>query len=175
VFGTCFCHLFSGDRNLIQNNFTPKKSQGIKKTLDRLFITQYICITQHFEVTQYVSVETEEVDAMVVDISPFATEMNRGFLQVLVLVLLEKNMYGYAMVKRLEEKEYTLEENTLYPLLRRLEKKGLIKGKWDVSKDRPRKFYAITAEGRNVRAQLLKIWQKQNDILNHIIEENKNV
>lgn len=112
---------------------------------------------------------------MATDISPFETEMNRGFLQVLVLVLLEKNMYGYAMVKQLEEKGYTLEENTLYPLLRRLEKKGLIKGKWDVSEDRPRKFYIISKNGRDVRAELLKIWQRQNEILNHLIKENQNV
>lgn len=112
---------------------------------------------------------------MVIDISPFATEMNRGFLQVLVLVLLEKNMYGYAMVKQLETRGYEVEENTLYPLLRRLEKKGLIKSKWDVSKDRPRKFYVVTKEGRDVRAQLLKIWQDQNEILNHVSKENQNV
>jgi len=110
-----------------------------------------------------------------INISPFETEMNRGFLQVLVLVLLEKDMYGYSMVKKLEEKGYSLEENTLYPLLRRLEKKGLIKGKWDVSKDRPRKFYIITKDGRAVRTQLLAIWQQQNDVLDHLLEENKNV
>ena len=109
------------------------------------------------------------------DISPFETEMNRGFLQVLVLALLEKDMYGYAMVKKLEEKGYALEENTLYPLLRRLEKKGLIKGRWDVSKDRPRKFYIITKQGREVRIKLLKIWQHQNKILDHFLKENQNV
>lgn len=108
-------------------------------------------------------------------ISPFETEMNRGFLQVLVLVLLENNMYGYSMVKQLGEKEYALEENTLYPLLRRLEKKGLIKGTWSISEDRPRKFYAITEEGRAIRNLLLDIWYRQNEILNHLLEENKNV
>ena len=112
---------------------------------------------------------------MAIDISSFATEMNRGFLQVLVLVLLEKNMYGYSMVKQLETRGYEVEENTLYPLLRRLEKKGLIKSKWDVSKDRPRKFYIITKDGRDVRAKLLKIWQQQNEILNHLLKENQNV
>jgi DNA-binding PadR family transcriptional regulator len=112
---------------------------------------------------------------MAIDISPFETEMNRGFLQVLVLVLLEKNMYGYAMVKQLEEKGYTLEENTLYPLLRRLEKKGLIKSNWDTSEDRPRKFYIITKEGRDVRSELLKIGQRQNELLNHLLKENQNV
>jgi PadR family transcriptional regulator PadR len=112
---------------------------------------------------------------MATDISSFETEMNRGFLQVLVLVLLEKDMYGYSMVKQLEKKGYTLEENTLYPLLRRLENKDLVKSRWDVSKDRPRKFYVITEEGRNVRSELLKIWQKQIEILNHLLEEFKNV
>lgn len=113
---------------------------------------------------------TEEVPGMETAIHPFETEMNRGFLQVLVLVLLEKNMYGYSMVKKLEEKKYVLEENTLYPLLRRLEKKGLIKGTWDVSEDRPRKFYVITEEGRLIRRQLLDIWQRQNQILTHLLE-----
>ncbi len=112
---------------------------------------------------------------MAIDIGPFETEMNRGFLQVLVLVLLEKDKYGYLMVKQLEEKGYVLEENTLYPLLRRLEKKGLIKSKWDISEDRPRKFYVITKDGRDVRAELLKIGRLQNKILNHLLKENQNV
>ena len=112
---------------------------------------------------------------METDIGPFETEMNRGFLQVLVLVLLEKNMYGYSMAKQLEERGYSLEENTLYPLLRRLEKKGLITGKWDIKEDRPRKFYVISEDGRAVRHQLLEIWHRQNEILNHLLKENKNV
>jgi PadR family transcriptional regulator PadR len=117
----------------------------------------------------------KEVFPMAADISSFETEMNRGFLQVLVLAILEREMYGYSIVKKLGEKEYSLEENTLYPLLRRLEKKSLIKGKWDVSQDRPRKFYIITKEGRELRSELLKIWQRQNAILNHLIKENRNV
>jgi PadR family transcriptional regulator PadR len=112
---------------------------------------------------------------METDIIPFETEMNRGFLQVLVLVLLEKQMYGYAMVKQMEEKDYSLEESTLYPLLRRLEKKGLIKGVWDVTEDRPRKFYIITKDGRDVRAGLLKIWQQQNAIMSRLLKENPDV
>jgi len=78
------------------------------------------------------------------------------------------------MVKQLGEKGYALEENTLYPLLRRLEKKGFIKGKWDVSENRPRKFYIILEIGRAIRRQLLKIWHRQNETLNHLLEENKN-
>jgi len=111
---------------------------------------------------------------MTQDISPFETEMNRGFLQVLILVLLEKKMYGYSMVKNLKKKGYLIEENTLYPLLRRLEKKGLIQSQWDVSEKRPRKFYVITKKGREVRLQLLNIWKRQNQILTQVRKENEN-
>jgi len=109
------------------------------------------------------------------DIGSMETEMNRGFLQILVLALLEKDMYGYSMVKHIEGLGYKVEENTLYPLLRRLEKNGWIASKWDLGDDRPRKFYAITAEGRAMRAGLLEVWDNQNRILNEITKENVHV
>ena len=49
------------------------------------------------------------------DIGSLVTEMNRGFLHILVLALLEKDMYGYSMVKHIETLGYKVEENTLYP------------------------------------------------------------
>jgi PadR family transcriptional regulator PadR len=109
------------------------------------------------------------------EIGSFVTEMNRGFLQILVLALLEKNMYGYAMVRTVRDLGYEVEENTLYPLLRRLEKNGWVKSQWDVSRDRPRKFYGITAAGRTLRAQLLEIWKKQDRILKQLLKENYHV
>jgi PadR family transcriptional regulator, regulatory protein PadR len=109
------------------------------------------------------------------EIGNFETEMNRGFLQILVLALLEKEMYGYSMVRTIQDLGYDVEENTLYPLLRRLEKNGWVRSKWDVSEDRPRKFYAITDEGRTLRTQLLAIWKKQDEILKHLMEEKSHV
>ena len=109
------------------------------------------------------------------DIGSLETEMNRGFLQILVLALLEKDMYGYSMVKHIEGLGYKVEENTLYPLLRRLEKNGWVTGKWDVGEDRPRKFYAITPEGRAMRAGLLEVWDNQDRILSAIKKENPDV
>ncbi len=109
------------------------------------------------------------------EISHLETEMNRGFLQIFVLALLEKDMYGYAMVRTIRNLNYEVEENTLYPLLRRLEKNGWIKSKWDVSEDRPRKFYGITDEGRSLRAELLGIWRKQDQILRQLTEEINHV
>jgi PadR family transcriptional regulator PadR len=109
------------------------------------------------------------------DIGSLETEMNRGFLHVLVLALLEKDMYGYSMVKHIEGLGYKVEENTLYPLLRRLEKNGWITSKWDLSKDRPRKFYAVTAAGRELRAALLEVWKTQNRVLDQVAKEIRHV
>jgi DNA-binding PadR family transcriptional regulator len=105
------------------------------------------------------------------DTSHLMAEMNRGFLQVLVLVALEKSMYGYRMIKAFDDKGYDVEENTLYPLLRRLEKNGLIQSEWEVSEGRPKKFYIITDEGRAVRTELLRIWNEQNEILEELKKE----
>lgn len=107
---------------------------------------------------------------MEIDITNLETEMNRGFLQILVLAALEQKMYGYKMLRFLEQIGYTVEENTLYPILRRLEKNGVIKSEWDVSGDRPKKFYLITPMGRTMRKKALSIWGKQNDILKKIME-----
>ncbi len=109
------------------------------------------------------------------EISNFLTEMNRGFLQILVLSLLEKDMYGYSMVRTIRDLGYEVEENTLYPLLRRLEKNGWIKSHWDTSEGRPRKFHVITAHGRALRAELLDIWSKQNGILTRLMKEKSHV
>jgi PadR family transcriptional regulator PadR len=109
------------------------------------------------------------------DIGSLETEMNRGFLHILALALLEKETYGYSMVKHLEGLGYKVEENTLYPLLRRLEKNGWIASRWDLTEDRPRKFYAITAGGRTLRAGLLEVWKSQNRILDEVTKENAHV
>ena len=109
------------------------------------------------------------------ELGSIETEMKRGFLQFLVLSLLEKDSYGYAIVRTCRDLGYEIEENTLYPLLRRLEKKGLIQGKWELSEERPRKFYAVTGAGREMREQLLGIWKKQDEIIKHFLEEIKHV
>lgn len=109
------------------------------------------------------------------DIGTLETEMNRGFLHLLVLALLEKDMYGYAMVKHMETLGYKIEENTLYPLLRRLEKNGWISSKWDLTEDRPRKFYGVTVQGRSLRSALLDVWKTQNRVLDQITKEIRHV
>ncbi len=103
------------------------------------------------------------------------SEMNRGFLQLLVLIVLSEPMYGYMMIRKLEDMKFLIEENTLYPLLRRLESKNYIESKWEVGDGKPKKFYVITNEGKEVRRKLLRIWNEQNEILNKCLEGFDNV
>ena len=57
-------------------------------------------------------------------VSGLILEFRRGTLIMVVLAQLNKPMYGYLLVKELEEKGISIEGNTLYPLLRRLESQG---------------------------------------------------
>lgn len=96
-------------------------------------------------------------------------------MQLLTMLILEEPSYGYMMVKKLEDMNFTMEENTLYPLLRRLESKSLVEGKWTVGEGKPRKYYVITDEGRKIRGRLLEIWRNQNNIVGKLLEGMKNV
>ena len=75
-------------------------------------------------------------------------ELRRGVLVLAVLGQLRTLQYGYSLIQQLSEHGLDVEEGTLYPLLRRLEKQGLLESKWDVSETRPRKYYLISDGGR---------------------------
>ena len=57
-------------------------------------------------------------------------ELRRGTLTLCVLSQMAEKKYGYALVQSLEEKGVSIDPNTLYPLLRRLEGQGLLAGGW---------------------------------------------
>ena len=63
-------------------------------------------------------------------------EMRRGTLIISVLSQLKENEYGYSLVSKLEAKGMSVEPGTLYPLLRRLEKQGLLESSWDITENR---------------------------------------
>jgi PadR family transcriptional regulator PadR len=71
-------------------------------------------------------------------------------------------MYGYQIAKELERRSegyFDFKEGTLYPLLHRMEKEGLVKGEWQVVEKGPsRKYYAITREGRKTLEKSAVEW-----------------
>jgi DNA-binding PadR family transcriptional regulator len=53
-------------------------------------------------------------------------------------------------VQCLGDKGLVIEQNTLYPLLRRLEKQGLLESEWEVTGTRPRRYYRLSKEGHEM-------------------------
>ncbi len=86
-------------------------------------------------------------------------ELRRGLIVLAVLTQLDEEQYGYSLIKRLSEKGLEVDQGTLYPLLRRLEAQGLLESNWRVENDHPRRYYAISTEGRKVLPQLKSEWQ----------------
>lgn len=85
-------------------------------------------------------------------------ELRRGTVVLACLALLERPQYGYALLETLNKAGITVEGNTLYPLMRRLEKQGLLVSEWDTGESRPRKFYQVSDEGKRVRARVIQEW-----------------
>lgn len=92
-------------------------------------------------------------------------ELKRGTLVLSVLLCTETPVYGYGLVTSLQNLGVEIEQNTLYPLLRRLEKQGLLDSTWDTAEARPRRYYVISDQGRILRAELLKAWQAMNSAI----------
>ena len=80
-------------------------------------------------------------------LSSLLLELRRGTLTISVLSQMKEPKYGYALVQSLEEKGITIDPNTLYPLLRRLESQGLLESKWETGGAKPRKYYQRTKYG----------------------------
>lgn len=78
-------------------------------------------------------------------------------------ILAEGDSYGYAIIKRVSDLsggELVWTDGLLYPLLHRLERQGLIEGRWGASDTgRRRKYYGITTEGRAAIAQHRSQWR----------------
>jgi DNA-binding PadR family transcriptional regulator len=88
-----------------------------------------------------------------------AQELRRGTVVLACLALLEEPQYGYALLETLSDAGIAVDGNTLYPLMRRLEKQGLLISEWNTDESRPRKFYRVSPEGVRVRTGLLREWQ----------------
>jgi DNA-binding PadR family transcriptional regulator len=96
-------------------------------------------------------------------------ELRRGAIIVAVLSLLSEPQYGYSLVATLEQKGMPIDPGTLYPLLRRLEKQGLLESQWDVEQARPRKYYLLSAAGKETYDLLCQDWRNMASGLEDLI------
>ena len=91
-------------------------------------------------------------------VSGHIQELRRGTVVLACLIVLREAEYGYALLETLERLGFPVDANTLYPLLRRLEKQGLLTSDWNTDQARPRKFYATSAAGRELSDVLSADW-----------------
>lgn len=92
-------------------------------------------------------------------------ELRRGVVALAALAALRAPTYGYSLQQRLSEAGFEVDQGTLYPLLRRLDKEGLLESDWNVDGSRPRKYYTLSAEGKAVLDSLQGQW----DQLVHVV------
>jgi PadR family transcriptional regulator PadR len=83
-------------------------------------------------------------------------ELRRGSVVVACLAALRESGYGYGLLQTLDEAGISVDANTLYPLLRRLEDQGLLTSEWDTTESRPRKVYRTSRDGEQILAALLE-------------------
>jgi len=101
------------------------------------------------------------------------TELRRGDLTLAVLSQLRTPQYGYALVQLLEELDIYIEQSTLYPLLRRLEKQELLVSFWDKSGSRPRKYYQLSTYGERIFNQVRTEWLTNTKKLYQVLDDGE--
>ncbi|HEY7974249.1 MAG TPA: helix-turn-helix transcriptional regulator [Ktedonobacterales bacterium] len=97
-------------------------------------------------------------------------ELRRGSLILATLGVLRTEQYGYALRKALAEQGMEIDENTLYPLLRRLESQGLLVSVWREEDKRNKRFYRLSPEGDAILGLLTEEWRRLNVALDRILE-----
>ncbi|MBC7098959.1 helix-turn-helix transcriptional regulator [Candidatus Bipolaricaulota bacterium] len=94
-------------------------------------------------------------------------EMRRGLLSLLLLWILRKNgepMYGYEIIQTIAKctkGHWVPKAGTIYPILRRLEGRGFVKGEWSSKTAGPsRRYYTITPAGKQAEQRILLEWRR---------------
>lgn len=105
-------------------------------------------------------------------IASLTLELRRGTIVLSVISQLGTPKYGYSLVKIMEEKGVSIDTNTLYPLLRRLEKQGILASEWDTDEAKPRKYYQRTELGNQVYEQLMMQWNQMVFSINSLFNED---
>ena len=107
-------------------------------------------------------------------VTTFGRELRRGTLELLLLRMLRDGKeYGYRLVtdlRRRSDGQLEVKEGTLYPVLYRLEDRGLIAPTWE-QRERgvPRKYYELTAAGRLRLVELTDEWQRFGAMVTDIL------
>lgn len=93
----------------------------------------------------------------------WASQLRKGSLELIILAALrERSLYGLELLNTLQQLPTTaISEGTLYPLMDRLKRSGLVEAQWQQNGDtKPRKYYALTPVGHNKLNQMTGLWRQ---------------
>ncbi len=106
---------------------------------------------------------------------PFNRELKKGSAEFLILSILEaRPRHGYEISKQIEERSggvISFHVATFYPLLYRMEKRGLLQGQWvEKPNQRRRRYYRLTRAGHALLKQQRSTWKEFAAAMNQVTE-----
>ncbi|MFA7175429.1 MAG: PadR family transcriptional regulator [Kiritimatiellia bacterium] len=96
-------------------------------------------------------------------------ELRRGTLSLSVLSQLATPQYGYSLLECLTKKGVSIDQNTLYPLLRRLEQQGILDSAWSLDQPRPRRYYVLNDAGKSALAKVGAHWYETVAVMEQLL------
>lgn len=100
-------------------------------------------------------------------------ELRRGALVLAALSQLDREQYGYSLLKTLSDRGLGVDQGTLYPLLRRLETQGVLRSAWRVEDAHPRRYYVLSEAGLKILPKLKQEWLVLIKIMDGLLNERK--
>lgn len=104
------------------------------------------------------------------EVDPKSTQLRKGILELAIMTVLARQAhYGYSLVRSLTRAgELDLKEGTIYPILARMAKEGLVASEWvESNQGPPRKYYRLTAAGRTAWESLDREFRR----LVHLVDQ----
>src|SRR6202012_4382972 len=99
--------------------------------------------------------------------------IRKGLLEFLVLqIIAAEKVYAADILKQLGETQFATQEGTLYPLLSKMRREGLLDYEWKESEaGPPRKYYKLTTQGHDQLRETLDYWQEINSTVKKLGEK----
>lgn len=155
-------------------DFYGLKERGIPSRYRKTFLTkrihkklnQVLCIILYYACMD-TRKEAEELENRI-------TQLRKGILELAILGALQHGShYGYSLVRVLSRTgALDLKEGTIYPILSRMHRDGLVKSQWvESSQGPPRKYYSLTASGSR---QYLALTREFEQLVEMVRESNRN-
>ncbi len=123
----------------------------------KLWYTSYYAIHSNLHTQVNTMTDTDK------NSDKWEVQLRKGTLELVILALLQqRTLYGLELLKQLQQfKSTAISEGTLYPLLDRLKRDGLIDAAWVQENDtRPRKYYSLAAAGVERLSALVLLWRQ---------------